>query len=215
MALELLNLLAQFATGLLFWAAASLICDGYLSAAGLSTHEQQQAIESIGFGSDSDAGRYLRLSPQERQPAFSSEVKEIRIAEQFGLAYLPLMLVRQYGLIEKHASVLGLGGLSVSWIRYPSGKAMNDTLQFGFLDFGSGGVAPLLEIWDKTYAEFGVIVVVSLSQMPMYLNVNKSSVKTLKDLSKKDLIALPAVKVSLQAVTLQMAGAKARRARSY
>jgi len=208
MTTNLLNPVASFAAGLLLWAVGSLIYGGCLSAAGISTQEQQQEIESMGFGSDSDAGRYLRLSPQEREAAFSSEVKQIRIAEQYGLAYLPLMVVRQYGLIEKHASALGLAGLSVSWIRYPSGKAMNDALQFGLLEFGSGGVAPLLEMWDKTFGDFGVKGVASLSQMPMYLNVNKPNIETLKDLNKQDLIALPAVKVSLQAVTLQMAAAK-------
>ncbi len=208
MAIRSLRLGAQFAIGLLIWAVGSLVCGGDISAAGLSTQEQQQEIESMGFGSDSDAGRYLRLSPQQREAAFSSEVKEIRIAEQFGLAYLPLMVVRQNGLIEKHASKRGLADLNVRWVRYPSGKAMNDALQYGFLEFGSGGVAPLLEVWARTYGDFGVKGVASLAQMPMYLNVNRSNIKTLKHLTAQDAIALPAVKVSLQAVTLQMAAAQ-------
>ena len=41
--------------------------------------------------------------------------------------------------------------------------------------------------------------------MPLYLNTINSSVKTIKDFTDKDRIALPAVKVSIQAVTLQMA----------
>jgi NitT/TauT family transport system substrate-binding protein len=45
--------------------------------------------------------------------------------------------------------------------------------------------------------------------MPLYLNTRNPSVKTIKDFTEKDRIALPAVKVSIQAVTLQMAAEKA------
>ena len=44
--------------------------------------------------------------------------------------------------------------------------------------------------------------------MPLYLNTRNPNVKTLKDFTDKDKIALPAVKVSVQAVTLQMAAEK-------
>ena len=101
MAIRIKNSVAQFTTSLFVWALVSVLNGGHSWAAGISTQERQQEIESMGFGSDSDAGRFLRLSPQEREAALSSEVKEVRIAEQFGLAYLPLMVVRQYGLIEK------------------------------------------------------------------------------------------------------------------
>ena len=43
----------------------------------------------------------------------------------------------------------------------------------------------------------------------LYLNTIKPSVTTLKDFTDKDRVALPAVKVSMQAVTLQMACEKA------
>jgi len=45
--------------------------------------------------------------------------------------------------------------------------------------------------------------------MPLYLNTRNPDVKTVKDFTAKDKIALPAVKVSIQAVTLQMAVEKA------
>jgi NitT/TauT family transport system substrate-binding protein len=44
--------------------------------------------------------------------------------------------------------------------------------------------------------------------MPLYLNTINPNVKTIKDFTEKDRIALPAVKVSIQAVTLQMAAEK-------
>jgi NitT/TauT family transport system substrate-binding protein len=45
--------------------------------------------------------------------------------------------------------------------------------------------------------------------MPLYLNTRNPAVRTIKDFTDKDKIALPAVKVSIQAVTLQMAAEKA------
>ena len=45
--------------------------------------------------------------------------------------------------------------------------------------------------------------------MPLYLVTRNPNAKTLKDLTEKDKIALPAAKVSIQAVTLQMAAEQA------
>ena len=47
-----------------------------------------------------------------------------------------------------------------------------------------------------------------MNSMPLYLNTNNPNVKSIKDFTSKDKIALPAVKVSIQAVTLQMAAEK-------
>jgi NitT/TauT family transport system substrate-binding protein len=51
--------------------------------------------------------------------------------------------------------------------------------------------------------------------MPLYLNTRNPNVKSIKDFTDKDKIALPAVKVSIQAVTLQMAAAKEFGEKSY
>jgi NitT/TauT family transport system substrate-binding protein len=47
----------------------------------------------------------------------------------------------------------------------------------------------------------------ALDSMPIYLNTRNPNVKTIKDFTDKDRIALPAVKSSIQAITLQMAAA--------
>ncbi len=138
-----------------------------------------------------------------------AEVKEVRVAQQFGIGYLPLQMMREKGLIEKHAKQLGLGSIKVSWSRFGGGRAMNDALLSGNLDFASGGVGPLLIIWDKTQGNLNIKGVSCLNLMPLYLNTSNPKVKTIKDFSAKDRIALPAVKVSIQARTLQMAAAQA------
>ncbi len=138
-----------------------------------------------------------------------AEVTEVRVAQQFGIGYLPLQMMREKSLIEKHAKALGLGDITVTWSRFGGGRAMNDALLSGNLDFASGGVGPLLTIWDKTKGNLNVKGVAALNAMPLYLNTNNPNVKTLKDFTEKDRIALPAVKVSVQARTLQMAAEQA------
>jgi len=138
-----------------------------------------------------------------------AEVSEVRVAEQFGMGYLPLTVMRHEHLLEQAAEKAGLGEVKVSWSQFGAGNAMNEALLSGNLDFPSGGVGPLLTIWSKTRGRQDVKGVASLNSMPLYLVTVDPTVKTIKDFSEKDRIALPAVKVSIQAVTLEMAAAKA------
>ncbi len=164
--------------------------------------------ENIGIDTESDTGKFMRSTPRERAAARSREVKEIRIAQQFGLGYLPLMTARQYGLIEKHATRAGLGNLRVIWSRFPSGKVMNDALQTGLLDVASGGVAPLVKMWDKHQGASKVLGIGALCSMPQYLNSINPAVRSLRDLSSRDRIAMPDRRVSGQAMILRMASAQ-------
>ncbi len=136
-----------------------------------------------------------------------AEDKDIKIARQYGISYLPLMLMEKNKLIEKHARAAGLGDVTVEWKTLAGGADMNEALLSKSLDFVSGGVAPMIKIWAKTNGQ--VKALSSINSMPLYMNTTNPNVKTIKDLTDKDRIALPAVKVSIQAVSLQMAAAKA------
>ena len=85
---------------------------------------------------------------------------------------------------------------------------MNEALISGNLDFASGGVGPMVTIWARTQNNLKVKGVTALNSMPLYLNTINPNVKTIKDFTEKDRIALPAVRVSMQAVILQMAAEK-------
>lgn len=137
-----------------------------------------------------------------------AELAEVKIAKQYGIAYLPLMLMEADKLIEKHAGLAGIGDLKVGWTTFGGGSAMNDAILSNSLHFASGGVAPLAVIWARTKGSIDVKCVTAMNSMPIYLNTRNPSVKSLKDFGDKDRIALPAVKVSLQAITLQMAAQK-------
>jgi len=135
------------------------------------------------------------------------EAPQIRIAQQYGLGYLPLMVMRQYRLIENHAQRHGLGNVRVNWVTFPNGEKMNKALETGFLDIASGGVVPMINAWDRTAESVRIKGVAALSAMPIYLNTRNPGVKRLADFTDKDRIALPAPGTSYQAVVLQMAAA--------
>ena len=140
--------------------------------------------------------------------AAAQETKELRIAKQFGISYLPITVLEERKLIEKHAKAAGLGDIKVEWSRLSAGAPMNDALISGNLDLASGGVGPLVTIWARTKGNMNVKGVSAINSMPLYLNTINPAVKTIKDFTDNDRIALPAVKVSIQAVTLQMAAEK-------
>lgn len=153
---------------------------------------------------------------QEAEYYFQStptQVSQIRIGYQYGLGYLPLLVMRQYRLIEKHASAFGLGDVRVVWTKFPSGDASFSAMQSGFLDFAAGGVTPLLKQWDQTNTPDqpvdGIKGVAALSEMPLLLNAVDPSIKSIKDFKPGQKIALPSKKDSQQAIVLRMAAAKA------
>jgi NitT/TauT family transport system substrate-binding protein len=137
-----------------------------------------------------------------------AEINEIKIAKQYGISYLPLMLLEADHLIEKHAKYKGLREVKVTWATFSGGSVMNDAILAGDLHLASGGIGPLLTLWSATKGKLDVKCVASLNAMPLYLNTRNPQVRSIRDLTGSDKIALPAVKVSIQAVTLQMAAEK-------
>jgi NitT/TauT family transport system substrate-binding protein len=140
--------------------------------------------------------------------AARAEMSEINVAQQYGISYLPLMIMEDQKLIEKHAKAAGLD-VKVGWAKFAGGNVMNDALLSNSLQFASGGVGPLVTIWARTRGNLDVKAVSAINSMPLYLNTRNPAVKSIKDFTEKDKIALPAVKVSIQAVTLQMAAEQA------
>lgn len=141
--------------------------------------------------------------------AARAEVSEVRLSQQFGLSYLPLIIAKDKRLIERHALAAGLPDLKVSWSQLSGGAAINDALLSGAIDYGAAGIAPLLTIWDKTRGSYDVKAVAALDEISLVLNTNNPTIKSLKDFTEKDRIALPAAKVSIQSVILQMAAEQA------
>jgi NitT/TauT family transport system substrate-binding protein len=139
-----------------------------------------------------------------------AQVPEIRLAKQFSMGYLQLNVMEHQKLIEKHAKLLGIPDVKVSWLVFNGPAAVNDALLSGTIDIASGGVPGLLVLWAKTKGTPQEVRGVSaLSSQPFLLNSRNPDLKTIKDFKASDRIAVPAVKVSVQAIMLQMAAAKA------
>ena len=138
-----------------------------------------------------------------------AEANVVRAAKQYGLGYLQLMIMEDQQLVEKQARAAGLGDVKVEWSTFRSSDVMNDALISGSLDFVCLGIPGLATIWSKTRGNYDVRAAAGLNALPLFLNVRDPSIKSIKDFKDGQRIALPAVKVSMQAMLLQMAAAKA------
>jgi len=141
--------------------------------------------------------------------ATRAEVSEVRFAQQFSMGYLQYNVMKHQNLLEKHAALLGVPNLKVTWAVFNGPDMMNDALLSGSVDVVCGGVPGLLTLWAKTHGTANPVRgIAALSQQPVLLVTRNPAVKTIRDFGPGDRIALPAVKVSAQATLLQMAAAK-------
>lgn len=138
----------------------------------------------------------------------SAEVNELKIAQQYGVSFLPLMVMEREHLIEKHAKAAGLADLKASWIKVAGPSIMNDGLITGSLQFAAQGAPSMITLWAKTRNNVAIKGVAAMTTYPLYLNTRNPNVKSVKDFSERDKIAVPSIKVSSQAILLQMAAAK-------
>lgn len=134
-----------------------------------------------------------------------AEVSEIKLAMQFGLGHFPMMIMQHKKLIESEGKALGLD-LTTKWFQLAGSAAMNDALLSGSVDFTSGGLTGIAVLWSASKGK--VKAAAAVDSMPFYLNTSNPNIKSLKDFTDSDKIGLPAVKVSPQAIVLQMAAQK-------
>jgi len=137
-----------------------------------------------------------------------AESGEVRFAQLYGLTYLPAYIVYEEKLIEKHAARLGLPPPKVSQSKLSSGPASNDALIAGSVDIAMGGITVLMTLWDKTRGTMNVRGVTSLCGSPIFLMTVDPRIKSIKDLGEGDRIAVSAVKVTMQALFLNLAAAR-------
>lgn len=133
---------------------------------------------------------------------------KISIAQQFGIGYLILDVVQDQHLIERYGKQEGLD-IQVQWDTVSGATSMNEALLAGAIDVVSAGVPPMLTMWDRTQGHQNVKAIASLGSMPNYLLTNNPNVKTLKDFTEHDRIAVPSAGVGFQSRTLQIATARA------
>lgn len=137
-----------------------------------------------------------------------AQMKELRIGVQYGLGYLPLYVARDAGLFDKHMKAQGLEPVPVRIVNFTGGPQIQDGLLSQTLDIGAGGVTVLLIARDKTRGagDQEMLGLTALSSVPYDLWTADAKLKSLRDLDpQKNKIGLPAAKVSVPAIFLQMA----------
>lgn len=146
-----------------------------------------------------------------------AEASTVRISHGYGILYLPLMVMRDQQLIEKQAQKLGLGAVKTTWLTLDGGNVINDAMLAGNLDIAGTGAPGFITLWSKAQGipRSEVTSLGALSTSSLWLNTNNPAIKSLKDFTPKDKIAVPGIKTSLSAVVLQMAAAKTMGAENY
>ena len=137
--------------------------------------------------------------------AARAEVKEVILGQQFGAVYLPAMVMESLKLVEKHLAADGMGDVKVSWAKLGGPAAINDAMLSGNLHFACQGIPSLAVIWDRTKGGIGVKALGALASNNVWLNTRNPNVKSLKDFTEKDRIAVPSLKVSTQAIMMHIA----------
>jgi NitT/TauT family transport system substrate-binding protein len=135
-----------------------------------------------------------------------AEVGEVVVAQQFGVAFVPLMIMERDQLIEKHAKAAGVE-VKANWAKVAGPSVMNDGLLSNTIHFAAQGAPSLITLWDKTRGQ--IKGVAAVTTYPLYLVTRNPKVKSIKDFGPEDKIAVPSVKISTQAIMLQMAAAEA------
>jgi sulfonate transport system substrate-binding protein len=125
-----------------------------------------------------------------------------------GVGFLPLLMMREHKLIEKHAAAAGVDNLEVEWLDLGGPSVMNDALISGSVDFIIAGPPGFITLWDRTRGSLDVRGVAAVSALPMYLNTRTPRLRSIDDIGDGDKIALTAIKVSIPAIVMQMYAAE-------
>jgi NitT/TauT family transport system substrate-binding protein len=140
--------------------------------------------------------------------AASAEASQVRFARQLGLGYLQFYVMQEKQLLESQAARLGLGKVTASYAGMGTPTAITDALLTGNVDVVGIGLPAFLTMWDKTRGNMNVRAIVAMNRQPAYLTTRNPNIKSVRDFTDNDRIALPAPKVSVQAIMLQMIAEK-------
>ncbi|WZL71640.1 ABC transporter substrate-binding protein [Clostridiaceae bacterium 35-E11] len=120
----------------------------------------------------------------------------IAIAEQYGLAYAPLQIMKELKILEKNSPEI-----EIIWKKLGNTAAIREAMLAHEVDVGFMAIPPFLIGWDKGMKWK---IASGLSVSPVGLVTYKEDIKSIKDFTEKDRIALPQPG-SVQHILLSMA----------
>jgi NitT/TauT family transport system substrate-binding protein len=130
----------------------------------------------------------------------------VRFVQQRGLLYIPVDLMVSGGILQQEASKLGLGKVEATATALSGPGPVLDAILSGAADYGTAALPSLLTVWEKTRGSANEVKAVgAVSNGAMTLYTINPNVKTLADFGEQDRIAVPTVRLSFNAMMLQMA----------
>ncbi len=140
------------------------------------------------------------------RPALAQAATTVTISRQPSIIYIPSVIMERTQLVEAHARKLGLPPLATKWVTFNGGGASTDALLAGNVDVVNTGPGNMLLLWDRTRGR--VKGIVATCSQPLILVSREARIKGIEDFQPADRIAVPTVKVSTQAILLQIACAE-------
>jgi NitT/TauT family transport system substrate-binding protein len=120
----------------------------------------------------------------------------IVIAEQYGLAYAPVQLIKELKLLEAKQN-----NLKLEWKQLPNTAAIRESMLAGEVDIAFMAIPPFLIAKDKG---MDWKIISGLSESPLALMTNRDYINSLSDFRDHDKIVLPQPG-SIQHILLSMA----------
>src|SRR6202166_333696 len=130
----------------------------------------------------------------------------VSFVQQRGLLYLPVDMMVSGNVLQKEATKLGLGKIEATATTLSGPGPVIDALLSGSADYGTAALPSLLTLWDNTHGtpnEVKAVGTVSNGGMVLYTII--PTVKTIADFTDQDRIAVPSVRISFNAMMLEMA----------
>ncbi len=113
------------------------------------------------------------------------EQSTVRIAEQYGLAYAPLTIAKEQGLIEKYLSEKGY---TVQWEKMINTAGIREAMLSNKLDVGFMGIPPFLIGYDN---QMNWKIFRGLNRAPLGLTYRTDKISSLEEIDRGHKIALP------------------------
>ena len=133
----------------------------------------------------------------------------VKFVQQRGLLYLPIDEMVTGGILQQEATKLGLGKVEATATTLSGPAPVTDALLSGSADYGTAALPSLLNLWDKTHGTANEVKAVgTVSNGAMVLYTINPNVKTIADFTEQDRIAVPSVRISFNAMMLEMAAEK-------
>lgn len=133
-----------------------------------------------------------------------AETDKLRIVQQFGHVFLPIIVAVDQELIQKHAAANGLDDLDVELFQIGGGSNALKALIAGEADFAGMGIPPAMTLRARTKGQF--LAAIATGGVPIRLLTNDDRVQSVEDYLEVEghQIAVPSLGTSNQYILLQM-----------